>query len=191
MNRITFLSVCLGLFLATSLMAGGLGIGASMPDFTVKSVDGADVGSAAISGDITVVTFIATRCPISNDYNTRMNEIFSAYQGKGVKFVFINSNVKEVALEVKEHAAKHGFQFAVYKDPGNVVADQFGAQVTPESFVFEKDKLVYHGRIDDKRTGEIGDHSLKNALTAVIGGETPAHQERKAFGCTIKRVKDS
>ena len=191
MRRAKLLYLFVGLFLAGSLMAGNLGIGASMPDFTVKNVDGADVGSSAVSGDITVVTFIATKCPISNDYNERMKEIFAAYQGKGVKFIFINSNVKELAPEVKAHAAKHGFQFAVYKDPGNVVADQFGAQVTPESFVFVKGKLAYHGRIDDKRTGEIGDHSLKNALNAVTSGQSPEHAERKAFGCTIKRVKAS
>ena len=188
MNRATLLSLSLGLFLATSLMAGGLEIGSAMPDFSVKSVDDANVSSSAISGDVTVVTFIATRCPISNDYNVRMREIYGAYQGKGVKFVFINSNVKEVASEVKKHAAENDFQFAVYKDPGNIVADQFGAQVTPESYLFMKGKLVYHGRIDDARKGEISDHSLKKALDAVVSGKTPEHQERKAFGCTIKRV---
>ncbi len=191
MKRVTVLSLCLGLLLAPSLFAGSLEIGSMMPDFSVQSIEGADVGSSAISGDLTLVTFIATRCPISNDYNTRMKEIYTAYQGKGVEFIFINSNVKEVASEVKKHAAENGFAFAVYKDAGNVVADQFGAQVTPESFLFMDGKLAYHGRIDDAQKGEIGEHSLKNALDAATSGKKPEHQVRKAFGCTIKRVKAS
>ncbi|MCD6358058.1 MAG: redoxin domain-containing protein [Thermoproteales archaeon] len=175
--------------LAGTLLAGGLGIGSEVPDFTLKSVDGNDVHYAAISGDVTVVTFIATRCPISNDYNERMKSIYGDYHGKGVKFVFINSNRIEPAAEVKEHAANNGFRFPVYKDPGNVVADLFGAQFTPETYVVKGGKIVYHGRIDDARRGEVKDNSLRNALDAVLAGKNPPKAETKAFGCTIKRVK--
>ena len=188
MKRILVLSVCLAALLAGSLFAGGLNVGSGVPDFTLKSVDGNDVDYASVSGDITVVTFIATRCPISNDYNERMKSIYADYEGKGVKFVFINSNKIEPAAEVKEHTASNGFQFQVYKDPLNVVADVFGAQFTPETYVVKAGKIVYHGRIDDARRGEVKDPSLHNALDAVLAGKSPAPPETKAFGCTIKRV---
>ncbi len=188
MKRIFALSLCLSFMLAGSLLAGGLGIGSDVPNFTIKSVDGSDVHYGSLAGDITVITFIATQCPISNDYNERMKSIYADYAPKGVKFVFINANNTEPAAEVKEHAAKHGFQFPVYKDPGNIVADEFGAQVTPEAYLVKNGKILYHGRIDDARTGEIKDHSLRNALNTVLDGRTPEKQETKAFGCTIKRV---
>jgi hypothetical protein len=57
--------------------------------------------------------------------------------------------------------------------------------------VIKGGKIVYHGRIDDARKGEIKDHSLRNALDALLAGKTPAVAETKAFGCTIKRVKAS
>ena len=188
MKRILSLSVCLATLLAGSLIAGGLGIGSEVPDFTVKTVDGADVTYSSLAGDITVVAFIATKCPISNDYNERMNSIFGDYNAKGVKFIFINSNKAEDAAEVKQHAADHGFRFSVYKDPGNVVADLFGAEFTPEVYVVKGGKVVYHGRIDDARKGEVKHHSLRLALDAVRDGQSPDPAETKAFGCTIKRV---
>ncbi len=188
MNRILVLLTCLCVGPAASFAAGGLGIGSEVPDFNLKSVEGSDVKYSSLAGDITVITFIATKCPISNDYNQRMKAIYADYTPKGVKFVFINSNKTEPADEVKQHAADNGFQFPVYKDPGNIVADQFGAQFTPEVYVVKGGKIAYHGRIDDARTGEIKDHSLRNALDAILAGKTPAKQETKAFGCTIKRV---
>jgi peroxiredoxin len=190
MKRILGTSFCLSLLLAGTL-AAELRIGSTVQDFALKTVDGKDVKFSELAGDVTVVTFIATQCPISNDYNERMKSLYADYSGKGVKFVFINSNNTEPAAEVKQHAATHGFQFQVYKDPGNIVADQFGAQFTPEAYVIKGGKLVYHGRIDDARKGEIKDHSLRNALDAVLAGKAPAVAETKAFGCTIKRVKAS
>ena len=191
MKRSVCLTVCLSLLLAGTLAAGGLQVGSTVPDFTVQTVDGKDKKFSELAGDITVVKFIATQCPISNDYNERMKAIYGDYKAKGVKFVFINSNNTEPAAEVKKHAAEWGFQFPVYKDNGNIVADQFGAQFTPEVYVVKGDKIVYHGRIDDARKGEIKDHSLRNALDAMLAGRAPAVAETKAFGCTIKRVKIS
>ncbi len=188
MKRNTIGSMFLALLVCTALFAGGLNVGDKVPDFTLKSVDGKDVKYSSLAGDVTVITFVATRCPVSNDYNERMKAIYADYHPKGVKFVFINSNKQEDAAEVKEHAQKQGFQFAVYKDPGNVVADLFGAQVTPETYIVKEGKIVYHGRIDDSRKGEVKDHTLRNALDAVLAGKAPEKAETKAFGCTIKRV---
>ncbi|MCW5982970.1 MAG: redoxin domain-containing protein [Bryobacteraceae bacterium] len=177
--------------LAGALFAGGLKVGDAAPEFDLKAVDGSAVRYSQLSGDVTVIAFIATECPVSNNYNDRMKALYNDYHAKGVKFIFINSNNTEPAAAVKEHAASHGFAFQVYKDPGNVVADQLGAQVTPEVFLVKSGKVAYHGRIDDAQKGEIKDHSLRNALDAVLHGHTPERAELKAFGCTIKRVKAS
>ena len=69
-----------------------------------------------------------------------------------MKFVFVNSNSTEPAAEVAEHAKQVNFAFPVYKDENNVVADQFGAQVTPEAYVIDQTGAVrYHGYVDDSR----------------------------------------
>ena len=138
-----------------------------------------------------VLMFIATRCPISNDYNTRMVELNNEYGSKGVVFVGINSNKSESVGEIKDHAQEHGFKFLILKDENNTIADKLEASVTPEIYVMNSNfELLYHGRIDDsRREKDISSKDLRVALDAVLAGKSVPVQETKAFGCTIKRVR--
>jgi len=135
------------------------------------------------------VIFVSTSCPISNGYNDRMKAVYHDYSARGVHFIFINANNNEPAAEVAEHAKAHGFPFAVYKDTTGEVADQFGAQVTPEAFVIDKDGQVrYHGYVDDSVVeARIHNQGLRVALDAVLAGKPVPVAQTKAFGCTIKR----
>ena len=114
----------------------------------------------------TVALFIATQCPVSNDYNERMAALEREYSAKGIKFLAINSNRQEPGAEIADHAARHGFGFAVYKDENNVLADLLGASVTPEAYLFDRSwTMRYHGRIDDHRAvAKVTVSDLRNAL---------------------------
>jgi thiol-disulfide isomerase/thioredoxin len=68
------------------------------------------VAFSALKGPITVVTFIATQCPVSNSYNQRMIDLYKDYTSKNVKFIFVNANRSEPASEVREHAKRVGFR---------------------------------------------------------------------------------
>lgn len=178
--------------LAVALTAAAqLNVGSAVPDFKLQDVAGREVSYSSLKGDTTVLTFIATKCPISNDYNERMKAIYNDYAAKGVKFVFINSNATEPAEDVASHSKSNGFAFSVYKDHGNVVADTFGAQVTPESYVIDKSGTIrYHGYIDDSRNAaNVKNQGLRLAIDAVMAGRAVPNPQTKAFGCTIKRAK--
>lgn len=166
-------------------------LGGRVSDFELKDTNGQTVTLSQLKGNVTAIFFIATRCPISDDYNERMKALFNEYSPRGVKFVFINSNSTEPAPEVVEHAKKWGFPFKVYKDDNNVVADRFGAQFTPEVFVLDRDGVIrYHGAIDDSRpVDKVSRHYLRTALDELLAGKAVSTAETKAFGCTIKRVK--
>jgi peroxiredoxin len=122
-----------------------------------------------------------------------MKAVYNDYAAKGVHFVFINANGTESAAEVAEHAKAHGFPFAVYKDASGAVADRFGAQVTPETFVIDKDSVIrYHGYIDDSANeARVHNQGLRRALDAVLAGKDVPAAQTKAFGCTIKRRRAS
>jgi peroxiredoxin len=174
--------------------AAALKIGAPAPDFTLPA---ASDGKAVALKDLlakskaVAVVFVATKCPVSNAYNTRMETLGKEYAAKGIPLVGINSNKTEPAAEVKEHAKKHGFTFPVLKDDGNRIADAYGATHTPEVFVLDpKGSVLYHGRIDENQDDPRGVKSpdLRNALDAVLSGRPVPAAETKAFGCTIKRV---
>jgi peroxiredoxin len=178
---------------APPVRAAALKIGAQAPDFTLPASDGKAVALKDLlaKSKAVAVMFVATKCPVSNAYNTRMAALGKEYGAKGIPLVGINSNKTEPAAEVKEHAERHLFTFPVLKDDGNKVADAYGATHTPEVFVVDpKGNLVYHGRIDENQDDPKGVKSpdLRNALDAVLSGRPVPTAETKAFGCTIKRV---
>jgi peroxiredoxin len=137
-----------------------------------------------------VLMFIATQCPVSNAYNSRMVKLYNEYSKKDIAVIGINSNKQESADEIKDHSNKNGFKFPVLKDINNVVADKFGAGHTPEIFVLNSNyEILYHGRIDDSRDeSEVESKDLAAALNEILSGEPVSNPKTKAFGCTIKRV---
>jgi len=141
----------------------------------------------------TLILFIATKCPISNDYNQRMADLAREYTARGFAVIGINPNRTEPADEVARHATEKALGFTVLKDPENRVADYLGASVTPEAFLFDTAWVLrYHGRIDDSRNpANITTTDLRVALDAMIAGKPIEVAETKAFGCTIKRVPRS
>lgn len=158
----------------------------TLPDYNGKTHSLSDYkNSKAI-----VVMFIATQCPISNDYNTRMAKIYQDYKSKDIAFIGINSNKQESVEEIKKHSADNNFGFPVLKDNENIIADKYAAKVTPEIFVLNgKYEILYHGRIDDSRKeAEVEVHDLRNTLDEILAGKKVSNPITKAFGCTIKRV---
>jgi peroxiredoxin len=165
-------------------------IGSVVADFTLPDADGKEHTLTSLKGSKgTVVIFMATKCPVSNAYNERMQKLSDDYASRGVNVVGINSNVAELAPEVKQHAAEKGLKFTILKDAGNVIADRFDAQVTPEAYLIDASgKLVYHGRIDNSRAGDsITSSELRDAIESVLSGKSVEKTEAKAFGCSIKR----
>jgi len=139
-----------------------------------------------------VIIFVSTRCPVSNDYNSRMENLYTEYKEKGIAFLGINSNKEEDVEEIKDHAKKNNLSFIILKDYGNKIADKFKASYTPEVFVLSpKFELLYHGRIDDSiKIKNVKSEDLRNALDENLAGKEVTIKETKAFGCTIKRVEN-
>ena len=185
-------ALCLALAAGPAL-AEGPAIGSAAPPISLTTIDGKpfSLADATKANSLVVLMFISTQCPYSNAYNVRMKDMAAAYSKKGVQFVGINSNKTETVQDAVDHAKKNGHTFTILKDPGNKVADLYDAKHTPEIFVVDKDgKLRYHGRIDEnyEDPAKVSSPDLKNALDALLAGQTVAKTETKAFGCTIKRV---
>lgn len=166
-------------------------IGTVIEDFKLPDADGAERSLSSLKGKKgTVLIFIATKCPVSNAYNDRMQKVAQDYKAKGVNVIGINSNSTEPSAEVKSHASEKGLTFTILKDEGNKFADKVGATRTPEVYVLDpSNKLVYHGRIDNSQKAEgITSSDLRDALDQMIAGKAVSKTGGAAFGCTIKRV---
>jgi peroxiredoxin len=167
--------------------------GEAAPAFTLPVASGSgeiSLGRETTSHAATVVMFISTRCPVSNAYDDRMEDLQKAYGAKGVRFIGVNSNVNEPPAEIADHAREHRFTFPVVKDDRNRIADAYDAQHTPEIFVVDRTGVVrYHGRIDENRDdpSAVRSPDLRNALDALLAGKPVPQPSTKAFGCSIKR----
>lgn len=173
-----------------SVSAEEFPVGSKITQIEVK--DGTKTIAVSPShADATVLIFTSTQCPISNSYNERMNALYEDYSGKNVQMVFVNANANESPAEIAEHAKANRFGFTVHKDAGNVLADKFGATVTPETYVFDKSGVLrYHGYIDDAANpARVQVHGARKAIDAVLAGKPVEMKEARSFGCTIKRVR--
>jgi peroxiredoxin len=170
-------------------------LGRQIADFTLPDSTGGHVDLAKFKGSkAIVVVFIGTECPISNSYLSRLTELSKEYAGRKVRFLAINANRQDTPAGVAQHAKENGLPFPVLKDVGNRVADQFGAQRTPEAFVLDDRRVIrYHGRIDDqfgvgfKRSAPTR-RDLAIALDAILAGKEVEQAETLAMGCFIGRV---
>src|SRR6266850_2385011 len=133
----------------TSDLAAPPAIGTTIDDFKLPDTNGAEHSLKSLAGkNGAVIIFVATKCPVSNAYNDRMEKLAQDYKAKGINMIGINSNNTEPAAEVKSHAGEKHLTFTILKDDGNKIADRLGATRTPEAYVIDaSSKLVYHGRI--------------------------------------------
>ena len=167
-----------------------LAVGATLENFTLTDVNGAQKSFDDLKGkNGAILVFLSIQCPVVRGYNERIVKLADDYAAKGINVIGINSNASESADKVKAHASEN-YKFPVLIDKGNVLADRLGANVTPETFYFnEKNVLVYHGAIDNDRSGEnVSMNFLRDALDSNLSGKPVAKTTANAFGCSIKRA---
>jgi peroxiredoxin len=142
-----------------------------------------------------VVVFLGTECPVNNQYLPRLGELHKNFSAKGVSFVGVNSNALDTPTRIAAHAKANAIPFPVLKDSGNVVADDFAAQRTPEAFVLSPaGKILYQGRIDNQygigfKRKEPTSRDLAAALDAILAGKEVPVARTEAPGCLIARAR--
>jgi peroxiredoxin len=191
-------SILVGILLAFAFLslvqagapAADFSIGQKLDGFTLPDTNGKSRTYDELKGkNGAVIVFLSAQCPVVRGYNERMNKVAADYEAKGIKFIGINSNSTESLDWVKSHAEEN-YKFPVLIDKGNVFADRLGANVTPEVFYFDAaGALVYHGAIDDDRSGRnVKTSYLRSAFDAALAGKKVETATINAFGCSIKRA---
>jgi peroxiredoxin len=174
---------------------GTLVFGAPALDFHLKGIDGKVHSLADLRGQkATVVVFSCNHCPYVRAYEDRLIAIQRDYYNKGVRFIFINSNDDQKYPDdgfekMIERAQQKGYNFPYLRDESQETAHAYGAERTPEIFLFDQNlKLCYHGTIDDnwEKPEKVTRHYLREALDAVLRGQEPTIKETAPVGCTIK-----
>ncbi len=172
-----------------------LAIGASPVDFTLPGVDGADHSLKQYAEkDVLVVVFTCNHCPYALAWEPRLLQVQTDYADKGVQLVAISANnadkyPADSFPAMKEHATENNWNFPYLYDESQETARAYGAERTPEVFVFDNERtLRYHGKVDDnyEEPEAVQETYLRDALDAVLAGNAPAVTETEPVGCTIK-----
>ncbi|MEP7236726.1 MAG: thioredoxin family protein [Ferruginibacter sp.] len=175
-------------------------IGGSMPkaDLKMKDISGKDVTMKdAKKANGVLVMFSCNTCPyvIKNQERTLAISNYATKNNFGV--IILNSNEAQRGEDdsysaMQAYAKDQGYKWNYVVDKDNQVADAFGANRTPECFLFDKNlKLVYHGAIDDSPSDvtAIKRIHLQEAINEVAAGKEVTVKESRSVGCTIKRNK--
>ena len=140
-----------------------------------------------------VVVFTCNHCPYAQAWEERLLQIGRDYADRA-GMVLISSNDADkypadspeaMAARVRERTYSVPYLF----DADQSVARAYGAERTPEVFVFDAARrLVYHGTVDDnyEEPAAVTAHYLRDALDAVLAGRPVPVPETTVRGCTIK-----
>jgi peroxiredoxin len=176
-----------------------LPIGSDMPnaDVKMKDISGKEVSlKDAKKKNGLLVMFSCNTCPYVVKNQQRTKEISAYAQKNDIGVILVNSNEAQRGSDdsfdaMKQYAKSQGYNWYYVVDEKSALADAFGANRTPETFLFNKEgKLVYHGAIDDNPDeSSVTRKHLKEAVDEMIGGKDVTIKTSRSVGCGIKRVK--
>ena len=175
-----------------------LPIGSEMPKATLKmkDVSGQEISMKdVLKSKGVLVMFSCNTCPYVIKNQERTVAIGRYAQKMDVGVIVLNSNEAQRIdddsyEEMITYAKDQKYRWSYVVDKNNEIADAFGANRTPECFLFDKDlKLVYHGAIDDNPSDAtaVNRNHLKEAINELVAGKDISVKESRSVGCTIKR----
>lgn len=200
MRKLSFVTAAIaGISIMAFTIGGPLPIGSILPkgDVIMKDISGKEVSiNKEKKKNGILVMFTCNTCPyvIKNQQRTRAICNYAKKMDLGV--ILLNSNAANRNDEdsqgaMKEYAKGQQYDWTYALDENNVLADAFGANRTPECFLFNKDqKLVYHGAIDNSPgdAEKVSRNHLMIAIDEMIAGNEVSVKETRSVGCVIKRI---
>ena len=175
-----------------------LGSSIPSPEVKMKDISGKEISlKDAKTGKGLLVMFSCNTCPYVIKNQGRTNEAAKHALDNGIGVAILNSNEgkrdsDDSYEDMKAYGKEQGYNWYYLVDNNSALADAFGANRTPECFLFNAEgKLVYHGAIDDNPSdaSAVGRKHLVTAIDEMKNGKDISVKESKSVGCTIKRLK--
>ena len=131
------------------LLAGTVGssqaavqLSSSAPDFTLKSVAGANLRLQEQRGQVVLVNFWATWCGPCRQEMPHLNRIYDKYRSSG--FVLLGVNIDDDPRAAADLAAKLGVKFPVLLDTDKKVSKVYDMSAMPATLLIDRDGRVRH-----------------------------------------------
>ena len=160
----------------------------------VTDINGVTVDAAP--SDAIVVVFLTPGCPVANYFHPTLRRLNDDWSKRNVTLVAVHATHTVTAEQARTHREEYDVAGTVVVDSQQTLAHALSAKVTPEAFVLTPDGRVhYRGRIDDtyigfgQRRQVVSDPTLKNAVDAVLSGQSVKPSKTDAVGCRIRFAK--
>ncbi|MFN3150054.1 redoxin domain-containing protein [Bremerella sp.] len=147
--------------------------------------------------DVVVLAFIGCECPVAKRYSVTLQELAGEFKDQKVSILAVDANQHDSITEMASFARVHSLEIPFLKDLANRLADEVGAQRTPEVVLLDQQRTIrYRGRIDDHfLVGNVRDGAtrddLKIAIQEVLAGKKVSVPETDPVGCHIGRILEA
>jgi len=115
---------------------------ATAPDFTLRSVGGANLRLAEQRGQVVLVNFWATWCGPCRQEMPHLNRLYDKYRSAG--FVLLGVNIDDDPRAAADLAAKLGVHFPVLLDTDKRVSRAYDMSAMPATLLIDRDGHVRH-----------------------------------------------
>ncbi len=168
-------------------------VGDKAPTFSglpaVHNGEDTSVSLPDLKEDVVVLVFLANHCPVVQQYEDRIIEFTNDYKDKNVKVVGIA--VSQQGIDkipgIKDYMKEHKSNYVYAYDETQAAGKAYGATNTPQFFVLDKErKIRYTGAMDNNSNeAKATKNYLREAVDALLKGESPPTEETRAVGCGI------
>lgn len=167
---------------------------ATAQDFTLPDTDGRShrLSELTATGPV-VVVFTCNHCPYALAWHQRLIDAASDYAARGVHTLFINSNDAErypadSLQAMRDRLADEPWPVPYLRDETQEVAREWGAQVTPDVYVIDREMRVRYRGAPDQDYDDPAANALwlREAIDDVLSGVQLRRPETEPVGCSIK-----
>lgn len=170
--------------------------GALLPDLELDDADGAVHRLHSLLGDgPSLVAFLCNHCPYVQHIEVPFGALAAEYAARGVTTIAVVSNdpvgyPQDGPDGMREQIARAGWSFPYLRDREHALALAVGAVCTPDLFVYDGQRRLFHRGAFDGSTPKNGEpltgDDLRTALDAVLAGSDVPDGLTPSLGCGIK-----
>ncbi len=140
------------------------------------------------------IVFMSPTCPICKSITSELRAIDAEFPDSIVSISAYFPSKSGTEETVHQFGVKYKLKFPMIQDSGFTLAQKLKASVTPEVVLIDRstNQIVYRGMVDDsfasvgKRRTIVKNHYLRDAITELLNGKSPATSETKPVGCIIQ-----
>jgi hypothetical protein len=195
-SRSSALSLICAAFLCSGSVAADAGVPHSGQGDLAETLAGKPTDPfKTAGGQVVVLLFVRTDCPISNRYAPTIQKVIEIFSGKA-KFWLVYPDADESPARIKAHVEQFHYAIPALRDVHHVLVKRAQAEIIPEAAVFEvSGNLAYHGRIDNwyedfgRSRATPTTHELEDAIRNALDGKASVPAHVSAVGCYISDIK--